>query len=150
MKTVEIRCKNNGHTAKCEVGSTLSEIFFMLDVDMPLPPMAAKVNNELMSLNYRIYTNKTVEFIDITNPLGLKIYTRTLFFILCKAVHDLFPDGKIRIEFPVSNGYYCLLSIGRDVTPDDVHALRAQMAHEVDAEEAAASGDENCLHVATP
>ena len=41
----------------------------MLDVDMPLPPMAAKVNNELMSLNYRIYTNKTVEFIDITNPL---------------------------------------------------------------------------------
>ena len=127
MRTVEIRCKNNGHTAKCEVGSTLSEIFFMLDVDMPLPPMAAKVNNELMSLNYRIYTNKTVEFIDITNPLGLKIYTRTLFFILCKAVHDLFPDGKIRIEFPVSNGYYCLLSIGRDVTPDDVHALRAQM-----------------------
>ena len=127
MKTVEIRCKNNGHTAKCEVGSTLSEIFFMLDVDMPLPPMAAKVNNELMSLNYRIYTNKTVEFIDITNPLGLKIYTRTLFFILCKAVHDLFPDGKIRIEFPVSNGYYCQLSIGRDVTPDDVHALRAQM-----------------------
>ena len=127
MRTVEIRCKNNGHTAKCEVGSTLSEIFLMLDVDMPLPPMAAKVNNELMSLNYRIYTNKTVEFIDITNPLGLKIYTRTLFFILCKAVHDLFPDGKIRIEFPVSNGYYCLLSIGRDVTPDDVHALRAQM-----------------------
>ncbi|MBO5641246.1 MAG: nucleoside kinase [Prevotella sp.] len=127
MKTVEIRCKNTGRTEKCEVGSTLNDFFFTLGLDLPLPPMAARVNNELKSMNYRVFTNKTVEFIDITHPLGLKIYTRTLFFILCKAVHDLFPEGKIRIEFPVSNGYYCLLKIGRDVTPDDVHDLRAQM-----------------------
>ena len=127
MKNAEIRCRNNGETIKCEIGSTLNDIFFQLNLSMPLPPVAAKVNNEMMSMNYRIFTNKTVEFIDITNPLGLKIYTRTLFFILCKAVHDLFPNGKVRIEFPVSNGYYCLLKIGRDVTPDDVHALRQQM-----------------------
>lgn len=127
MRTVEIRCRNTGTTEKCEVGSTLSEILAAIKVEMPFPAVAAKVNNEVVSLSYRIYTNKTVEFINITNPLGLRIYTRTLFFVLCKAVHDIFPDGKIKIEFPVSNGYYCLLKIGRDITPDDVYVLRQQM-----------------------
>ncbi len=127
MQLAEIRCKNNGTVTKCEIGSTLSDIFFQLNLKMPLPPVAAKVNNEVMSMNYRIYTNKTVEFIDITDSIGIKIYTRTLFFILCKAVHDLFPEGRVKIEFPVSNGYYCELNIGRTITPDDAHALRTQM-----------------------
>ena len=129
MRTLDIRCINTGSTQKCEVGSTLSEIFSELGVEMPNPPVAAKVNNEVVSMSYRVYTNKTVEYIDITHPLGMRIYTRTLFFILCKAVHDLFPSGKIKIEFPVSNGYYCYMNLGRTMTPDDVHEIRRQMDH---------------------
>lgn len=127
MKTIEIRCKNNNSIAHCDIGITLSEVFFKINPKMELPPMAAKVNNEIVSMNFRLFGNKTVEFIDIKSAAGMKVYTRTLFFILCKAVHDLFPDGKIDIEFPVSNGYYCNLKIGRSVTDDDVQRLTKQM-----------------------
>ena len=124
---LDIRCINTGKITKCDVGITLNEIFSNLKIEMPCPPVAAKVNNEVVSMDYRIYANKTIEFIDITHALGMRIYTRTLFFILCKAVHDLFPGGKIKIEFPVSNGYYCFVDLGRTLTPDDVHNIRRQM-----------------------
>lgn len=127
MKTIEIRCTNNNSITKFEIGITLAEVFFQLNPKMPLPPVAAKVNNEIVSMSYRIFGNKTVEFIDITSTAGMRIYTRTLFFILCKAVHDIFPEGKVDIEFPVSNGYYCNLRIGRPVTEDDAVKLREQM-----------------------
>lgn len=124
---IEIRCKNTGTVAKCEAGTTLKDIYFQMGVKTTLPPVAAKVNNVLMGMDYQVYMNKTVEFVDITSSLGLRIYTRTLFFILCKAVYELYPEGKVRIEFPVSNGYYCRLMKGTPVTPDDVYALRDKM-----------------------
>ena len=127
MKSIEIICKNNGAQERCEIGSTLADIYALLNVKMQRPPVAAKVNNELVSMGFRVFSNKTVEFIDITDPAGLRIYTRTLFFVLCKAIRKLYPEGRIKIEFPVSNGYYCYLQIGRPVTPDDVYDIRGEM-----------------------
>ena len=127
MKTIEIRCKNNNSITTFELGVTLSEVFFRINPKMQLPPIAAKVNNEIVSMNFRLFGNKTVEFIDITSSAGMRIYTHTLFFILCKTVHDVFPKGSISIEFPVSNGYYCDLNIGRKITEEDVRKLKEQM-----------------------
>ncbi len=127
MKHVEIRCKNNNSVTTFDLGCTLSEIYTALNLKLPLPPVAAKANNEVVSMSYRIFGNKTVEFIDITSHAGMRIHTRTLFFILCKAVHDIFPDGEVDVEFPVSNGYYCNLRIGRGVTDEDVDRLRLRM-----------------------
>lgn len=127
MKTIEIRCKNNKKILNCEIGSTLSEIFFQINPKMPYFPVAAKVNNKVKGMNHAIYTDSTLEFIDMSCTEGMRIYTRTLFFVLCKAVHDVFPNGSVKIEFPVSNGYYCDLNIGRNITPDDVEELRAKM-----------------------
>lgn len=94
---------------------------------MERTPIAAKVNNEIVSMNFRVFANKTIEFFDITSSAGIRIYTRTLFFVLCKAVHDVFPQGKISIEFPVSNGYFCNLNIGRKISDEDVRTLINQI-----------------------
>lgn len=124
---VQIRCKNNKKTLNVEIGSTLSDIFLQSEVEMTYPPVAAKVNNKVLGMGHHIYTAKTVEFIDVTSSSGIRIYTRTLFFVLCKAVHDLFPEGSVIIDTPISNGYYCNLMIGRNVSPDDVAAIRTRM-----------------------
>ena len=124
---IQIRCKNNKKIQKAEIGSTLSDIFNELKLDMPFPPVSAKVNNKVEGLHYRVYHNKDVEYLDLRSASGSRAYTRTLFFVLCKAVHDLFPDGSVVIDIPVSNGYYCDLHIGRPVTPHDADALRARM-----------------------
>ena len=104
---IQIRCKNNKKTLKVETGSTLSDIFSQLDVKMPYPPVSAKVNNKVEGLHYRVYNPKDIEYLDVTSASGSRAYTRTLFFVLCKAVHKLFPESNVVIDIPVSNGYYC-------------------------------------------
>lgn len=126
-ETVLIRCKNNKKTKNITIGSTLSDIFCEFNINMKYPPVSARVNNKVEGLNYRVYHDKEVEFIDITSSSGSRAYTRTLFFVLCKATHDLYPDGKIIIDIPVSNGYYCNLKIGRPITKDDVERIKERM-----------------------
>ena len=130
---IKIRCKNNKKTAEFPIGSTLSEIFPAFGLQMPYGPVSAKVNNKVEGLNMRLYHNKDVEFLDLTSASGNRAYTRTLFFVLCKAVHDLYPHGSVVIDIPVSNGYYCDLTLGRPVTQQDVDALRGRMQQIIDA-----------------
>ena len=129
---IQIRCKNNKKTLKVETGSTLSDIFSQLDVKMPYPPVSAKVNNKVEGLHYRVYNPKDIEYLDVTSASGSRAYTRTLFFVLCKAVHKLFPESNVVIDIPVSNGYYCDLRLGRPVTEADVDLIRGEMQSLVD------------------
>lgn len=129
---LQIRCKNNKKTLTAEIGSTLSDIFNQYKMHMPYGPVSAKVNNKVEGMHYRVYNNKDVEFLDLYSASGSRAYTRTLFFVLCKAVHDIFPDGSVVIDIPVSNGYYCDLKIGRAVTLQDVEHLREHMQKIID------------------
>jgi len=94
---------------------------------MEYGPVSAKVNNKVEGLGYRVYHNKDVEFLDLYSSSGSRAYSRTLFFVLSKAVHDIFPEGSVVIDIPVSNGYYCDLRIGRPVTLADIDAIRLRM-----------------------
>lgn len=129
---LQIRCKNNKKTLTAEIGSTLSDIFNEYKMHMPYGPVSAKVNNKVEGMHYRVYNNKDVEFLDLYSASGSRAYTRTLFFVLCKAVHDIFPDGSVVIDIPVSNGYYCDLQIGMAVTLQDVERLRSHMQEIID------------------
>ena len=100
---------------------------------MAYGPVCAKVNNKVEGMNFRLYHNKDIEFLDMTSGSGSRNYTRTLFFILCKAVHDLFPRSYVVIDIPVSNGYYVDINIEREVTIDDVTQIRQRMQEIIDA-----------------
>ena len=131
--TVEIICRNNGQRLLVEPNSNLASIYQQLDLDIPYGPISAKVNNKVEGLHYRVYNQKTIEFLDMYSPSGARAYTRSLFFVLCKAVHDLYEKPKVTIDIPVSNGYYCNLRIGREVTDEDVVRIRRHMQEIIDA-----------------
>lgn len=131
--TIQIRCKNNGQTLTAPIGSTLSEVFRDAGIDMKYGPICAKVNNKVEGMHYRIYHNKDVEFLDMISGSGSRNYTRSLFFVLCKAVHDLYPQSKVVIDIPVSKGYYVDLTIGHEVTDSDVARIRQRMQQIIDA-----------------
>lgn len=132
-QTVQIRCKNNKKIKNFAIGSTLSDVFREFNLEMDYGPISVKVNNKVEGLNYRVYHNKDVEFLDITSASGSRAYTRTLFFVLCKAVHDIWPGAGVIIDIPVSNGYYCNISIGRTLTEDDACTVRSRMQQIIDA-----------------
>lgn len=131
-QVVQIRCKNNNQIKGISIGSTLLDIFREFNLEMDYGPISAKVNNKVEGLHYRVYHNKDVEFLDLHSPSGLRTYTRSLFFVLSKAVDDLFPENEVVIDIPVSNGYYCNLQIGRPLTSVDVDKIRARMQKIID------------------
>ena len=126
-QTIKIRCTNNDTELYVPMGATLEEAFQQTGLNMIHGPINAHVNNKVEGMHFRIYKPKDVEFLDITSNSGLRAYTRTLFFVLCKAVHDLYHPAKVAIDIPVSNGYYVNLNIGRPVTLDDARNSRLRM-----------------------
>ena len=126
-QTVLIRCKNNGSKLTVEAGSTLNDIYRASGLQMEYGPISCKVNNKVEGLRYRVYNNKDVEFLDMTSSSGSRAYTRTLFFVLCKAVEDLYPATDVIIDIPVSNGFYVDVRLGRELTDADVNAIRNRM-----------------------
>ena len=132
-QVVQIRCKNNKKTQKVANGSTLSDIFSSFNLKMDHGPVSAKVNNKVEGMHYRVYNNKDIEFLDMCTSSGSRAYTRTLFFVLCKAVQDLYPGHDVVIDIPVSNGFYVDVRLERDVTAEDVDSIRKRMQEIVDA-----------------
>lgn len=133
MKQVlKICCKNSKKTQDVAIGSTLSDAFKQFNLKMLYGPVCARVNNRVVGMNYQLYHNKDVEFLDMRDASASRNYTRTLFFILCKAVHDLYPGSRVVIDIPVSNGYYINLHIGREVTDEDAMRIRERMQQIID------------------
>ncbi len=132
-QTITIRCRNNGQSYDIPMGTNLQEIFTITGLQMEYGPISARVNNKVEGMHYRVYKPKDVEFLDLYNSSAVRAYTRTLFFVLNKAAHDLWPDCTVIIDIPVSNGYYVDLRVDRPVTPDDVHVLREHMQEIIDA-----------------
>jgi uridine kinase len=127
---LQIYCKNKNLTKEFPEGSSLLDIYEGFNLEMPYGPVSAKVNNKVKSLDFRVYYNKDVEFLDITTTSGMRTYVRSLCFILVRAVEELYPDGTVSLEYPVSKGYFCNLHIGRPVELDDVQRIKQKM-HEI-------------------
>ena len=126
-KTINIRCANTGRTHKVPMGFNLEEVYELLELKMPFGPTSAKVNNKVEGLHFVLFNDKDIEYLDITSPSGHRTYTRSVFFVLYKAAHDLFPDAMLRIENPVSNGYYCHIDLPGGITPEQVEQLKVRM-----------------------
>ena len=130
---IQIRCKNNKKSQKVEIGSTLFDVFSSFDLKMTHGPVSARVNNKVEGMHYRVYNSKDVEFLDMTSASGSRAYTRTLFFVLCKAVQDIYPNTDVVIDIPVSNGFYVDIRLGRPVVDEDVNILRRRMQEIIDS-----------------
>jgi uridine kinase len=94
--------------------------------------IAAKVNSDIRELSYPLDQDCRVEFLDLTSEDGMRIYRRSLYFILMKAVHDLFPERKVVISHAISKGLYCEITGGGDLSEEEVRLIESRM-HEISA-----------------
>jgi len=106
-KEVEIVIENTGQKVRVTPGHSLLEISRIFEIKSDFQILGAMVNNQLKELDYEVFTPKTIRYIDITHPAGMRMYHRSLFFLLQKAVRDIIPGAKVRIEHSVSKGFYC-------------------------------------------
>ncbi len=105
--TIQIICENLGGKLSVEMGTPLRQIAGRITPG-PHPFLAAFVNNRIKELSYRVYTPVTVRFVDITSFAGIRVYQRTAWFLLQKAVKDLYPGRRLHIRHSMGqSGFYC-------------------------------------------
>ena len=124
--TITIYCKNTKSYHEVERGISLSQLIDQLHIQLDYPVIAARVNYKLENLDFLLYKPKDVEFVDISSHSGRRCYVRTLIMVFACAVHELYPEADLRLEHPISKGYYCTLQ-GKSLTPEMVQAIKERM-----------------------
>jgi len=128
MNTIDIYCINTGTKKAYPLGVTLAEIKDDFQVKLGNPILGALVNNKVKELSFVCVKSKKVEFIDYSHPDGMRLYVRSLFFILYAAVREVFPQVKLKMMHGISRGYYCeLAGLERPITESDIFAIKAEM-----------------------
>ena len=88
----------------------------------------AYVNNIIKSLKYELNESMTkVEFIDITNEAGMRIYVSTLFLLFSRAAYMAFPYKKISINYSLGGGIFCQFTDGSVMEENDVRKIKRHM-----------------------
>lgn len=116
--TITIYCKNTGQYHEVPRGISLIQLKELLDIRLKYPVIAAHVNYKVENLDFLLYKPKDIEFLDASTPSGMRAYVRTLNMVLACAINELYPRVDLRIEHPISKGYYCTLQWHRSKTED--------------------------------
>ena len=112
--TITIYCKNTHTYHDVPRGISLIELKELLHFQLAYPIIAAHVNYKVENLDFRLYKPKDIEFLDASSPSGMRAYVRTLGMVLGAAVNELYPEMDLRVEHPISKGYYCTLQWHQD------------------------------------
>lgn len=118
MKT-KIFCTNNRQYYTVEKGTTLRELYAQMAWKLDYPMLGAKVNARTVNHDYEFYEPKDVTFFDITSESGFRMYSRSLHFLLCAAVHDLFHGCRVSFEFSRSHCSFARLSDYPESIPEE-------------------------------
>ncbi len=111
-----------------EKGSNLENIIKKISPDDKNIIVAAIVDNKIRELNYKIKEDCKVDFLDISNVLGNRIYRRSLFLLMAKAIYQIFPGSRLFIEHSLSNGIYCeLYKTGGILTGNNIREIYSYM-----------------------
>ncbi len=123
----------HGPSFQAESGRRLRQLFaeqpsILGNIDFI--PLGALVNNEFVSVEYRIETDSTVRLVGYRDSYGQRVYRHTIAFLLAKVAHELFPGCDFAVEHSLSKGLYC--SFRRDeastgITPEQLEAIRGGM-----------------------
>ena len=133
MRKIRIFCRNTNSWVEVPKGSTLEDVYQQLALNLPFGTTSCLVNNRSEGLHYTINDSRDVEFLDVTSDSGLRTYTRSLFFVLYKAVHNLFPGARLRIGTPISGGFFCSLDVEEGITAEMAERLKGEMQRLIDA-----------------
>lgn len=125
----------NNENIQVPVGTPLLSLVATREKDFSYPILGAKFNGELVDLYMEVTAPGKIELIDITSEDGIRIYWQSLVFLLARAVYELFPHRKLKVEHSLGKSYYCEFKGMESVSPLDLIALEAKMKELVEAEE---------------
>jgi len=133
-KTIQVGFPD-GKTLEGRRGSLLGSFMGMIQ-EGETPIVGGIVNGELRELTYPIEIDSTVRPVTMATADGMRIYRRSLTFLLAAAFEELFPGARLTVDHSVvSGGYYCQLSGRPPFKAKELARLEARMRQWVEADE---------------
>lgn len=96
--------------------------------------LGAKINNEVFNLSKTIEENMNINFLDISDVDGYRIYTRTISAVFIMACKELFPERTVRIEHFLGEGLYATFEKGYSITFKEVEEIQEKMKEIVESD----------------
>lgn len=132
MKKIRVYCKNTGEYYEVAPGTELVTLMKQTGIQA----LAAYVDNQLKELGYPLYMAHSIEFLDYTNADGRRCYKRSIYFLLQKAIRDLYPNKQLILDYTLPNGGYGeIVDAPVANNPDDSLKIRMETVMELTEEE---------------
>ncbi|MFW6280580.1 MAG: nucleoside kinase, partial [Halanaerobium sp.] len=126
--------KIDGKVYKVFEEKSFEEIIKENNIDNSEEIVAAKINNEIFDLNTVPEEDVEIETVKIKSEYGNRIYRRSLYLVLAKAVYELFPKSLLKIRISISNGVYCEIENNKSLRKKDVKNIKKKMKEIIDAD----------------
>lgn len=127
MDPIQITCTNTGHKELVNKGITILELANKYEQELGFKPINCRMNNNTIGLTEKITKSCELFFVGLNEESGQRTYFRTLSFILSKAVREVIPTSRLRVEHSLSNGYYCSIKNGHEVTDQELANITIRM-----------------------
>ena len=129
-KTAQVHFPD-GRTLEAPVGTPLENYFRAAIGESSVPFIAALVNGELRELSYKIWTDASVEPLFLSDSDGVRIYRRSLSFLLVTAIRELFPEAFVFIDHSLPfGGFFCEVGGRKPFSEEELAEIEGRM-HEI-------------------
>lgn len=116
-----------GQYINVEEGSCLLPVAREQSKAYASPIVAGIFNGELVDLQRPLAAAGTVDFVEVNTEVGMRVYVRTLLFMLLAATRKLRPDVHLEVRNTLGSALYCIDNSARKLTAEDIKQIEAYM-----------------------
>ena len=113
---------------RAPLGVSVADVFRVAYADEEDPPVAAVVDGELRELAYPLSRDVSAAPVRMSDSDGMRIYSRSLSFLLVVVAAELFPAVPVHIDYSVPHGgYFCRVEGREPFTPEELAQIKTRM-----------------------
>jgi uridine kinase len=126
-ETAQVRFPD-GQTFEAAVGTPVEQYIEAALNDNPVPVMAALVNGDLRELTYQMWVDARVDPVFLSDSDGVRVYRRSLSFLLVTVVRELFPETQIFVDHTLPfGGFFCQVRGREPFSAEELAQIEARM-----------------------
>ena len=126
-QTAQVRFPD-GRIFEAPIGTPVEQYVKVALDNGPVPVIAALINGELRELTYSMRSDARVDPVFLSDSDGVRIYRRSLSFLLVAVVHELFPQAQIHVDYTLPfGGFFCQVRGREPFSAEELARIEARM-----------------------
>ncbi|MBN1920136.1 MAG: nucleoside kinase [Anaerolineae bacterium] len=123
----------DGRTFESDSGATVETFFKVAYPEPAAPLLAALVDGDLRELSWTVRRDCLAAPIDLSESDGVRIYRRSLTFLMITAMRRLFPETEVFVDHSLPfGGYFCETPKHTPLTEEQLRGVADEMQRLID------------------